>query len=236
MTVHEICYGDQTIPFELIRSDRKTLETRVKPDGSVEVRAPSDLDLDRIMEIVTKRGRWILSKKIHFLQYPRERTTLKFVSGETHRYLGKQYRLKVIRDTQTCVKLKGRFIEVRTPSTSPEIIEILLYNWYRDRAENRFQKVLDDAMKVFGKYGIKRPEMNIKRMKRRWGSCIHDKNRINLNLELIRTSTYCIEYVIYHELAHLKIPNHQKEYYRLIDTLLPDWKERKRTLERTSLL
>lgn len=231
MTGHTIRYGNKIIPFELIQTERKTVETRVKPDGSVEVRAPADLDLDKIIEIVSKRGRWIMRKKVHFQQYPREDLKKRFVGGETHRYLGRQYRLKIIPSENHQVKMKGGYIEIHTPDDSPEVVEILLYNWYREHAEVKFDRILDDAMKVVKKHGIKRPEMKIKRMKRMWGSCIHDKNRIHLNLELIRAPAYCIEYVIYHELVHLKIPNHQKKYYRLLNTILPDWKKRKNRLE-----
>ena len=224
MKTYEITYGDQKIPLKLVRSKRKTLETRVGPDGSVEVRAPSNLNIKRILEIVNKRGRWIIKKRVHFQQYPKEDLRKRYVSGETHRYLGKQYRLKVIISEDHQVKMKGRFIEIHTPDTSPLIAEELLYNWYLDHADEKFNRILDDAMKVAGKHGIKRPEMKIKRMKRRWGSCIHDKNRIHLNLELIRTPPYCIEYVIHHELVHINIPNHQKKYYTLLKQNLTDLK------------
>ncbi|MEA3558522.1 MAG: SprT family zinc-dependent metalloprotease [Candidatus Thermoplasmatota archaeon] len=235
MKTLEITYGDQKIPFILVRSKRKTIETRVRPDGSVEVRAPSNLSIKRILEVVNRRGRWIIKKRVHFQQYPREDMKKRYVGGETHRYLGKQYRLKIIPSEDHKVKMKGKFIEVHTPDSSPLIVEELLYNWYMRHAEMKFDQILDDAMKVVKKYGIKRPEMKIKRMKRRWGSCIPQKNRIHLNLELIRTPPYCIEYVIYHELVHLKEPNHQKEYYRLLNIVQPDWKKNKKDLERFTM-
>lgn len=235
MTRYEIKYGSKRIPFELVRSDRKTLETRVKPDCSVEVRAPGDLSTEKILEIVSKRGNWITKKITHFKQYPRENLEKRYVSGETHRYLGKQYRLKLIRDDDYNVKLKGKFLEVHTPDDSPEIVENLLYNWYRDHAEKKFDQILDEAMSIMKKHGLKRPELRIKRMKRRWGSCIAGKNRIHLNLELIITPTHCIEYVMIHELVHMKIPNHQKEYYRFLDQVLPNWRESKKKLEHFKL-
>ncbi len=231
MKTYEITYGHQKIPFKLVRSKRKTLETRVKPDGSVEVRAPIDLDINKILEVVSKRGRWIIKKKVHFQQYPKEGLKKRYVSGETHRYLGKQYRLKIIASEEYRVKLKGGFIEIHTPDPSSEIIEELLYNWYTEHAEMKFNQILDNTMKIVKKHGIKRPEMKIKRMKRRWGSCIHNKNRIHLNLELIRTPPYCIEYVIFHELVHLKVPNHQQKYYDLLNIILPEWKKSKNYLE-----
>ncbi len=232
MNDYEIPYGSQMIPFSLVRSKRKTLETRVKPDGSVEVRAPKDLEIKKILDIVTKRGRWILNKKAHFQQYPREETKKKYVSGETHRYLGTQYRLKVIKSDETKVKMKGKYIEVHTKIIDPEFVEFLLYNWYLEHAE--IKNILDEAMKVVKKHGIKRPNLKIKRMKKRWGSCIPQKNKIHLNLELIRTPPYCIEYVIFHELVHLKFPNHQIEYYSLLRTVLPNWKEQKNKLEKST--
>lgn len=231
MKTYEISYGNQRIQFTIVRSRRKTLETRVKPDGSVEVRAPEDLEIKKIIEIVNKRGKWIVKKRLHFQQYPKEELHKRFISGETHRYLGKQYRLKVIESEKNNVKMKGKYIEIHTEDTSPEFVEILLYDWYHDHAEKKFHQILNEAMKVMKKHKIKRPELKIKRMKKRWGSCIPKKNRIHLNLELIRTPAYCIEYVIYHELVHMKIPNHQDKYYRMLNQVLPDWKGYKKTLE-----
>jgi predicted metal-dependent hydrolase len=235
MNDYEVSYGNQKIPFELVRSKRKTLETQVKPDGSVEVRAPIELETSKILEIVSKRGRWITRKKLHFQQYPKEELRKKYVSGETHRYLGKQYRLKVIPSETYQVKLKGGYIEIHSPVDSPQIVEELLYNWYRSHADKKFDQILDQAMEVVRKHGISKPEIKIKRMKRRWGSCIHGKNRIHLNLELIRAPSYCISYVIYHELVHQKVPNHQKKYYSMLNQILPDWKERKYRLEKVNL-
>ncbi len=121
---------------------------------------------------MNKRGRWIVKKRLHFEQFPKEELKKRYVSGETHRYLGRQYRLKVIDSQTNNVKMKGRYIEVYTYDQSPEFVELLLYEWNRTHAEIKFNDILDEAMKVVIKYGIKRPEMKIKRMKKRWGSCV----------------------------------------------------------------
>ena len=232
MSKRLIRYGDHVIEFTVIRSDRKTLETRVHPDLSVTVRAPLKATDEKIMSIMEKRASWILKKQIYFTDFLPKEPPRKYVNGETHRYLGRQYRLKIISSEKNEVKLKGQYITIGSIHKDGRTYnEQLLYNWYHERAEKKYEEMLDSMMEKVGKYGVMKPDMIIKRMKRRWGSCSPEKNRINLNLELIRAPSHCIEYVIMHELCHLKYPHHDGKYYDFLSMVMPDWKERKGRLK-----
>lgn len=119
-----------------------------------------------------------------------------------------------------------------TPNTNSSAVKSLLASWYYGHSKRKFQFVLDEAILKFKKENIILERMDIKRMKNRWGSCTSN-GVITLNPELIKAPSKCIEYVVLHELCHLSIPNHKKEFYNLLEQKMPNWKRWKDHLERT---
>lgn len=226
-------YGDTTIEYTTRRSDRKTLAVRVEPDQTVEVRAPKDTSDDAVREKVRKRAQWILEQRSYFDSFVRELAPREYVSGETHRYMGRQYRLKVIQideDESERVKLKGPYFRIYSRQKgNREHVKAQLDEWYRAHAKDKFAERLKEASKVMRKYGVEKPPMRVRRMKKRWGSCT-SSGHILLNLDLIRAPRLCIDYVIAHELCHLKYPNHGTEFYNLLSRVMPDWKKIKTRL------
>ena len=226
-------YGDTTIEYTTRRSNRKTLAVRVEPDQTVEVRAPKDASDDVVREKVRKRARWILEQRSYFDSFVRKLAPREYVSGETHRYMGRQYRLKVIQideDVSERVKLKGPYFRIYSHQKGDrEHVKAQLDEWYRAHAKDKFAERLEEASKVMRKYGVEKPPMRVRRMKKRWGSCT-SRGHILLNLDLIRAPRLCIDYVIAHELCHLKYPNHGTEFYNLLSRVMPDWKEIKARL------
>jgi hypothetical protein len=232
--VQTVEYGTTTIPFNLSYSDRKTLEIAVYPDQTVWVTAPEGSKKQKIHEKVLKRGRWILKQIKHFERFDKEKQVFEYVSGETHRYLGKQFRLKVIKikEREESVKLKGGYFLIKTfKKQKSEHIRYLLDSWYRKKAEKKFYERLQVCLDMMKKYGVSAPKnLKIYRMDKRWGSYTPAEN-ILLNPDLIKHPTYCIDYVIIHELCHSKHPHHDKSFYRLLSQVLPDWQRRKHKLE-----
>jgi len=159
-----------------------------------------------------------------------------FISGETHCYYGRQYRLKVIQSKRQVVRLKGKYIFVYSlcPDNRQQT-KRLLYDWYWARARKMFESITKRSHGRIEKYGINLPALNVKTMKSRWGSCLHTKGRIGLNTELIKAPSHCIEYVIMHEMCHLKYPNHTKHFYKFLTLVMPDWVDRKERLEKVGL-
>ncbi|HVJ47913.1 M48 family metallopeptidase [Desulfitobacterium sp.] len=107
----------------------------------------------------------------------------------------------------------------------------VLSNWFRDKAVMNYYDSLKRIYPIISKYGIKKPEIQIRTMKARWGSCIKDKNIILLNSELIQAPKFCIDYVILHELSHYKYRNYDTAFYNFMTALMPDWKQRKEILD-----
>jgi predicted metal-dependent hydrolase len=146
--------------------------------------------------------------------------------------MGRQYRLKVIYDSESNVKLLGKYITVVSPYTgTADTVKSLLNEWYRIRAEAKLPEIVDRCSEKFKAFGILRPEIKFKVFSKRWGSCTQ-QGRMWLNVDLIKAPLACIEYVITHELCHQKEHNHGKEFFRLLNKIMPDWQKRKERLER----
>lgn len=228
---HKIAFGSHVIPFELQYSKRKTLEISVYPDMSVVVKAPATRSFEEVKEKILKRGSWILEQRYFFSLYLPKQPEKKYVSGETHIYLGRQYRLKVVTSSEEKVVLKRGYIFVHTKDkTNSKPIQKLLDAWYRERASIKFRERLNICLKKLQKYGIKTPQIQIRKMSSRWGSC-SENGRITLNTQLIKAPSQCIDYVITHEMCHLKYFNHGKAFYNLLVQVMPDWEKRKGRLE-----
>ena len=235
VNLQSIEYGNTTIQFNLAYSNRKTLEIAVYPDQSVWVTSPEDAGIEKIFEKVRKRGRWIVRQLRYFNRFDPLDEHDEYVSGETHRYLGRQYRLKIKQisqgDTES-VKLKGGYFVIQTSKKeNKNHIKAQLNAWYREKARIKFDERLDICHEIASKYRIQKPKIQIYSMEKRWGS-FTASGKILLNPKLIKHPVYCIDYVIIHELCHSKYPNHDKEFYKLLNQILPDWKRRKDKLER----
>jgi predicted metal-dependent hydrolase len=230
---HSVSFGGQTIRFTVKRSNRKTLAITVHPDLSVTVTAPASVEAEAVREKVKRRAPWILRQREYFKEYLPAVPARRYVSGETHYYLGRQYRLKVASDSdEENVKLKGGYIHIRVRGNWDEgRVRALLQTWLRDHAESHFERRLRECWGVMRKYGVNLPQMRLRKMTKRWGSC-GGGGVIYLNPELVRTPRRCIDYVITHELCHLKHANHGEGFRRLLRRVMPDWERWKEKLEK----
>ncbi|MEO2071318.1 MAG: SprT family zinc-dependent metalloprotease [Zunongwangia sp.] len=221
-------YGSEEITYTLKYSNRKTLGIAVHPDRSTEVNAPEGSSLDKIEEKVRKRAAWILKQQDHFLAFEPRNTERRYIAGESHLYLGRQYQLQIMESDQERVKHTGRYFEVRTQDTKKA--KALMEKWYLEKAKIWFGKLAEPLIKRFEKYKVKPSKIEIRKMNYRWGSC-SPKGRILLNPELIKAPKACIEYVIVHELCHLVHQDHTKAFFDLQQREFPEWKKWKDKLE-----
>ena len=232
MSNNHLKYGNTTIEYSLEYSDRKTLGIRVHPDNKVQVIAPNGASEQKVKERLKTKAAWILKQQNFFLSFRPLTPPRQFVSGETHLYLGKQYRLKLYESENESVKLQGGNISVYVNDKSDKSrIEELLKQWYKSKADNHFNTLFKSNLSRSRAFIDKSPTLKFRWMKKRWGSCAPD-GTINLNLELIKAPKKCIEYVIVHELCHLVHLNHSTSFYKLLAELYPDWVETKDRLER----
>ena len=230
---HSVRYGEHQIDFAIVRRDRTTLEIAVEPDVSVVVAAPRDAQLAAIEEKVRKRAAWILRQQRYFIQFLPRTPDRQYVAGETHLYLGRQYRLKIVPHVQATVKLIRGFIVVQTHRPErPEVTRELVEAWYRGKAQNKFAERLEVNLLRFPAPEEFRPKgLIVRQLQQRWGS-MSPSSRLMLNRRLIEASVDSIDYVITHELCHVAEPHHGAAFFDLLDKVMPDWERRKQRLER----
>ncbi len=226
-----IRYGHQDISCHVLYKARKTMEIAVHPDGQVVITAPLDAELDAIRDRVHKRARWITRQIAYFQQFQPRTPPRRYVGGETHLYLGRRYRLKLLQGEMEGVKLRrGYFFVSCRNKAEPEKVQQLLEDWYLNKAKEKYSEILLSRLPEFRRVGCMEPTLYIRHMKTRWGS-LSRRGVLTLNRDLIRAPRECIEYVITHELCHLKYKNHSAAFYQLLEQLLPDWEKRKHRLE-----
>lgn len=227
-----IQFGSRRIEYDVFFSKRKTIGITVTPEGEVVVKAPETALQDRIQKIVTKKAPWIIKQQEYFLSFQPRSEEKKYISGESHLYLGRQYKLKVKKGAKNDVSFDGRQIVVYHKNNSSA--KKVLNNWYRHRAGLKFAELAVPMINRFQKYRVFNPLISVLEMKARWGSCT-PKGKIILNPQLIKAPRPCIEYVILHELCHLVHRNHSKKFFALQKKEMPDWEKWKNKLEQVML-
>lgn len=229
----EVLFGGRVLECALMRRDRKTLSISVNPDLSIDVAAPADAPIDRIIGKIRKRGPWIVRQLQFFSQFQPRTPERRYVSGETHLYLGRQYRLKVTPHIQQEVKLfRGRIVVQSHRPHDCALTRDLVETWYRNRSQVKFQARLKLCQQRFPRPEDHEPTgLLIRQLRHRWGS-MTPGGRLILNRSLIRSSVDTIDYVITHELCHMRHHHHGPEFYKLLDWVMPDWEKRKIKLER----
>jgi len=227
-------YGSREIKYDLLFSDRKTMEIAVEPDTSVLVKAPHNTPIEVIETKIKKRARWIIKQQRFFEQFLPRTPCRRYVGGESHLYLGRTYRLKLVNSPDKGIKLQGGYLLASGPERGdPLRIERELTDWYRQRAKECFNERLRHLVTLFPKkYLVEEPELQVRRMRSRWGS-MAPSGRLTLNLDLIKAPIECIDYVIAHELCHIHFPDHSRQFYSLMEEVMPDFRKSKNKLEIT---
>lgn len=230
---YSVSYGNQEIVFAVLWVARRTLEIAVHPNGQVVIKAPLKTSPEEAKNRVFRRARWILRQRAYFAQFEPRTSKRHFVSGESHLYLGRQYRLKISKAEQENVKLlRGRFLVGVNGDASTARIKMLLEGWYAQKARIIFSEAFNRQWPCFATSGLPQPQLKIRRMKTRWGS-LSRAGTLSLNTDLIRAPKECIDYVLTHELCHLQYHDHGPEFFQLLEKIMPDWAKRKHRLEVT---
>lgn len=220
-----IVQGDECLEFTLERTTRrKTVGIFVAPDGTVSVLAPRAADDERVEHILRRRMSWIRRARRAAEALPPPPVPRQWVNGETHRYLGRQYRLNIVEGSDQSVKLLGAYFVVTVPDVCDrDNVGRLMREWYQSHAQTLLTGRVKSTIASTTWLDVDVPPITIRPMQKRWGSTTR-KGRITLNVDLVKLSLSCIDYVVAHELVHLKIPNHSPAYWRMLSRVMPDWK------------
>lgn len=223
------------IRIEVVRKDIKNLHLGVyPPHGRVRVAAPLVVSDEAVRLAVIDKLGWIKRQKTRFADQPRQ-SKREMVSGESHYFLGKRYRLRVHEHNGPGrVALRGIAsldLHVR-PGTSTEQREEVLLLWYREQLKALIPQLLAKWQPVLG-VGV--AGWGVKKMKTKWGSCNTSARRIWFNLELAKKPAQCLEYIMVHELAHLLERHHNERFTALMDANMPQWRQYREMLSSSPL-
>jgi predicted metal-dependent hydrolase len=234
-TKEQIEYGNKIIEYSLCIEERKSLAITVLPDTSVNIKAPMESSHNKIVNKIKTKMKWIDKQQRYFKENYKNINEKQYISGETHFYLGRQYRLKINQSINNCIKLKNGYfvIDIRDKNSSKDI-KNNLENWYYEHALKIFEQRLNIEHSKHFSQKINLPKIKIRKMKKRWGSYTKN-NEIILNIELIKAPLSCIDYIILHELCHSQYFSHNSAFYELLYTIMPDWQKYKNKLEELEL-
>jgi predicted metal-dependent hydrolase len=232
ISCHILEFGRRKIPYRFQRSERKRLRIIIRPDLTVDVLAPITAVENEVHSAVTRKAPWIAKVIDKFETYHPMPSPRHFMSGETLVYLGRQYRLKVEEGPRQMAKLVGRFLLVWAEDKSDaQAIRRAVEGWYRKHARIIFGRHMEECRRIASRHGVPESSTVVRAMRTRWGSC-SPSGRITLNANLVQVPVHCIEYVIMHEICHLKHRNHSKAFYALLTRCQPDWRQRKHALDK----
>jgi len=223
------------VKIAVLHKKIKNLHLNVLPPiGKVRVSAPISMSDDAIRTFLATRISWIKKQQAKFEGQERQ-TTRKYISGESHYFLGRRYRLEVISTNEppsVVIKNKRKLVlSVKTKSTLIKRKQVM-QDWYRNELKNILRDLIEKWQK---KIGVEASHWGIRRMKTRWGTCDEKTKRIWFNLELIKKPESCIQYIVVHELIHLLERKHNDKFVGLMDKYLPKWRSEKDELNQLIL-
>jgi predicted metal-dependent hydrolase len=225
--------GDAAVEYELYRSPRRTLGITVTYRGELRVTAPTPATAEQIERVLLRRQAWILRQMRETAALPAEMPEKEWVSGESHWYLGRQYRLRVRAAGVAGVRLMGRYFEVgiADPSDRRKVREVMA-RWYLTRARDVCQRRMRHIADTIPSLALDSPPpLIVRSIRLRWGSC-SPGGRILMNVDAVKLPVGCIDYLLVHELCHLRHPRHDRAFWRYLGRCMPDWASRQRKLAR----
>ncbi len=238
MTKHTVSYGSRRIEFRLERRAVRSLAISVLPTGAVKVIAPLEAEDSRVEERIVKRGKWIVRQWERQAAYLPKPPPRQHHTGESVRYLGRQYRLRVLPLEPTHrrnVVMNRTTLEIRLPKpTDASAIARALDLWFKEKAQTVLRQRFDRCSAAAKPHGLRAGKLELRFMSKRWGSCVRERG-ILLNPELVKAPLDCIDYVILHEICHRKFHCHSSQFYALLSSVLPDWSRLKAKLERCEI-
>ena len=227
-------YRGQIIFVSCKFSKRKTVGIVVYSNKKIEVTAPLGTHFASIQKAINRKSEWIANQLEDFEKYQNMEKTKEYTAGSNIKILGRDYMIKVTqipKFEEEKIVQEHRTIKVYVYHVkNKKRVHLFIEDWYRNEAMVYLAQKFEQCYEKIKKYNIPKPMYYLRYMKRRWGSCT-EKGNILLNPEIFQLPSHCIDYIIMHELCHLKYKNHSSQFYYFLETVLPDWKERAQNLD-----
>ncbi|MGD0781416.1 MAG: SprT family zinc-dependent metalloprotease [Candidatus Aminicenantales bacterium] len=218
------------IPLHLERGKGRRLRITVLSDGRVRVIVPRRVGLAQVLAFAREKADWIVRTVGKVETYTRLYSPVKSAETGMISILGQSYPVKIEpgRGRRAAFADGVLHVPVADPDDK-EAVRRRIEAWLKRRSLQVFGMVLRRGLAAASVHGIAAPTWTVRWMKRRWGSCGRD-GRVVFNVRLVQTPLPLIEYVVLHELCHLKQHHHGRSFYALLGQCLPDWKERRKAL------
>jgi len=209
--------------YKLVYSRRKSIGIIINRDKSVTVRVPYYSSKKAVERFVVSKSGWVLKH----LNKQTEKLQINCVDnlheGSSTMYLGNTYTIAIKESKSFYVRLTGQTMEIGSKTVEGQKIALQLKRWYQQQASTVFAPKMEELIKIHSKWNFRPTEMAIRSLKSRWGSCSRS-GKITLNSELVKIDPKYAEYVILHELCHLKEMNHGKGFYSILEEVCPGYK------------
>jgi predicted metal-dependent hydrolase len=223
---------DQIINYKIVYSRRRSIGISVGPDSGVIVRAPYRTSIKTIENLVLSKSAWIKKHIENYKVAKRISNQKVFSDMKPVLFRGKEYYIRIIESKSYFIRLAENEIEIGLKNIiEREKAILMLEKWYRSIAEGIFRKKFEEILVRFENYNFAPIAFSVRVLKRRWGSCT-SKGKITISSELVKLDDIYLEYVILHELCHLRHHNHGKEFYKLLSEVFPEWKQRRNELKK----
>ena len=230
----EFNYQSTNISFEVIFRKRKTIQIAIDPPNKITVTAPNIMTKEQVLKFVESKGRWIIKKLKYLETLDYSNINKEFVDGELFLYLGKEYSLQIIEDPKIMVaevKLTDDKLILKVRNNNSQEIRSILELWYKSKAD----EVIRSRVRYYQKYFDKEPSrIKIKEQKRRWGSCTY-KDELLFNWRCVMADLDALDYVVVHEMCHMVQKNHSKDYWKVVASVMPDYKVQKKYLKENGI-
>ncbi len=233
---YRIDFGGTRIAYSIQRtSRRKTIAITVCPDKSVTVAVPKGTRQTIVAKKVHQKAEWIVRQQERLRRNGRQ-STKTFASGESFRYLGRQYQLKIeLQSTAPPIPrasmFRGRLVVPVARRWGAErrrtAIRDALVDWYREHADVQIRSAVD---RFASRLGVTLTGVELREMKTRWGSG-GTNGRLRFNWRIVMAPKRLLEYVVAHELCHIRYHDHSREFWRLLGRVMPDYEQRRQELE-----
>lgn len=217
--------------YEIRYTNRKrTIAIAINPDKKIIVSSPKYVSNKEIDKFVAEKQDWILKKLKYFEENEFKYRKTNFLDGEIHTFLGNEYTLKVVEAIKDKVYLSDNYLIVENSRINNQFsTRNIVKLWYFEQAVKYIEEKSKDIFKSFQAKVNIYPSINFRKTKSRWGSC-SNKGKVTFNPDLIKFHPKCIEYVIIHEFCHLIEHNHGKNFYKLLESKMPDYKKWRKLL------
>ena len=232
-----VVFGRTKIDYLIQRtSRRKTIAITVNPDKSVTVAVPKGTRRTLVAKKVHQKAEWIVRQQERLRRNGRQ-SRKAFVSGESFCYLGRQYQLKILRRSTApsnpqATMFRGRFVVPVARRWGAKrrrsAVQAALVTWYREHADVQICSAVD---RYSARLGVAALGIEVREMKTRWGSSGMD-GRLRFNWRIVMAPKRLLEYVVAHELCHIRYHDHSREFWRLLSRVMPDYERRRQELER----